>query len=283
MAPHPISIGIDDPEYEHLVFDAIEDGPFGGELVLLLHGFPETKRSYRHQIPVLAALGYRVVAVDQRGYSPSARPAGVDAYRIDKLTNDVLAIADSLGADRFHLVGHDYGAVIAWQVAARHQDRLRSMTSLSVPHPLAYLEAYETSDQPARSGYFAWFRDPATDIELGDPERLRRLYLAAGLGDEDADAYSAALGSPAAIGAALNWYRATGLYMIEGLQPITVPVLYIWSTEDPALGRDGAERTAAHVAGPYRFEVLDGVDHWIPENAPDATSRILAEFLTNLR
>ena len=283
MAPHPISIGIDDPEYEHLVFDAIEDGPFGGELVLLLHGFPETKRSYRHQIPVLAALGYRVVAVDQRGYSPSARPAGVDAYRIDKLTNDVLAIADSLGADRFHLVGHDYGAVIAWQVAARHQDRLRSMTSLSVPHPLAYLEAYETSDQPARSGYFAWFRDPATDIELGDPERLRRLYLAAGLGDEDADAYSAALGSPVAIGAALNWYRATGPYMIEGLQPITVPVLYIWSTEDPALGRDGAERTAAHVAGPYRFEVLDGVDHWIPENAPDATNRILAEFLTNLR
>ena len=283
MAPHPISIGIDDPEYEHLVFDAIEDGPFGGELVLLLHGFPETKRSYRHQIPVLAALVYRVVAVDQRGYSPSARPAGVDAYRIDKLTNDVLAIADSLGADRFHLVGHDYGAVIAWQVAARHQDRLRSMTSLSVPHPLAYLEAYETSDQPARSGYFAWFRDPATDIELGDPERLRRLYLAAGLGDEDADAYSAALGSPVAIGAALNWYRATGPYMIEGLQPITVPVLYIWSTEDPALGRDGAERTAAHVAGPYRFEVLDGVDHWIPENAPDATNRILAEFLTNLR
>jgi pimeloyl-ACP methyl ester carboxylesterase len=283
VAPHPIAIGIDDPEFEHLVFDAIEDGPFDGELVLLLHGFPETKRSFRHQLPVLAALGYRVVAVDQRGYSPSARPPGLDAYRIDKLTGDVLAIADSLGADRFHLVGHDYGAVIAWQVAARHQGRLLSMTSLSVPHPLAYLEAYETSDQPERSGYFAWFRDPNTDIELGDPQRLRQLYLAAGLTEDDADAYATALGSPEAIGAALNWYRATGAYMIDGLQPITVPVLHVWSTEDPALGRDGAERTAAHVAGPYRFEVLDGVDHWIPENAADATNRILTDFLTNLR
>ncbi len=283
MAPHPISIGIDDPDLEHLVFDAIEDGPFDGELVLLLHGFPETKRSFRHQVPVLADLGYRVVAVDQRGYSPSARPTGVEHYRIDTLTRDVLAIADSLGADRFHLVGHDYGAVLAWQVAARHQHRLLSMTSLSVPHPLAYLEAYDTSDQAARSGYFAWFRDPATDAELGDPQRLRQLYLAAGLGEEDADAYAAALGSPDAIGAALNWYRATGDYMIHGLQPITVPVLFVWSTEDPALGREGAARTAAHVAGPYRFEVLDGVDHWIPEHAVEATNRILTSFLTGLR
>jgi len=279
MAAHAIVIGVDDPEVGHLAFDAVEDGPIDGALVLLLHGFPETKRSYRFQLPALAAAGYRAVAVDQRGYSPGARPAGVDAYRIDTLTRDVLAIADSLGADRFHLVGHDYGAVIAWQVAARHQARLLSMTSLSVPHPLAYLEAYETSDQSQRSGYFAWFRAPETDAELGDPQRLRRLYISAGLSDEDADAYSAALGSPAAIGSALNWYRATGPYMIEGLQPITVPVLHVWSTEDPALGRDGAERTAAHVAGRYRFEILEGVDHWIPEHAPDDTNRILLEFL----
>lgn len=279
MAPRDIVIGIDDPEHEHLVFDAVEDGPLDGELVLLLHGFPETKHSYRHQLPALAAAGYRAVAVDQRGYSPGARPIGVDAYRIGALTRDVLAMADSLGADRFHLVGHDYGAVVAWQVAARHQEHLLSMTSLSVPHPVAYLEAYETSDQAQRSGYFAWFRDPATDAELGDPARLRQLYLAAGLGDAEADVYCAALGSPAAIGSALNWYRAAGPDMIDGLQPITVPVLHVWSTEDPALGREGAERTAAHVAGPYRFEVLDGVDHWIPEHAVAETNRFLLEHL----
>lgn len=277
----PIVIAVDDPEHDHFVFDAIEAGPIDGELVLLLHGFPETKRSYRHQLPALAAAGYRAVAVDQRGYSPGARPAGVDSYRIDALVRDTIAMADSLGADRFHLVGHDYGAVVAWQVAGRHPDRLWSMTSLSVPHPFAYCEAYETSDQAERSGYFAWFRDPATDTELGDPERLRRLYLAAGLSADDADAYAAALGSPAAIGSALNWYRAAGPEMIFELGPITVPVLYIWSTEDPALGRDAAERTAAHVAGPYRFEVFDGVDHWIPEHAAAETNRILVEFLAS--
>lgn len=282
MTERSIAIGVDDAEFEHLVFDAVEDGPIDGTLVLLLHGFPETKHSFRHQLPALAAAGYRAVAVDQRGYSPGARPVGVDAYRVDTLTRDVLAIADSLGADCFHLVGHDYGAVIAWQVAARHQDRLLSMTSLSVPHPVAYLEAYETSDQPERSGYFAWFRDPATDHELGDPARLHQLYIAAGLSEHDADVYTAALGSPEAIGSALNWYRATGPYMIEGLAPIDVPVLHIWSTEDPALGRDGAERTAGHVRGPYRFEVLEGIDHWIPEHAADETNRILLEFLAGV-
>ena len=264
------------------MFDAFEDGPIEGELVLLLHGFPQTKHSFRHQLPALAAAGCRAVAIDQRGYSPGARPEGIDSYRVDILTRDVLAVADSLGADRFHLVGHDYGAVVAWQVAARHQHRLLSMTALSVPHPVAYLEAYETSDQQARSGYFAWFCDPNTDAELGDPQRLRQLYLAAGLRDADADVYCAALGSPAAIGSALNWYRAAGPYMIDGLQPITVPVLHVWSTEDPALGRDGAERTAAHVAGPYRFEVLEGVDHWIPEHAAADTNRILLEFLAGV-
>lgn len=283
MAPRPIVIGIDDPEHEHLVFDAVEDGPIDGELVLLLHGFPQTKHSYRHQIPALAAAGYRVVAVDQRGYSPGARPHGVEAYRIGALVRDVVAMLDSLGVDRAHLVGHDYGAVVAWQVAARHGDRLRSMTSLSVPHPVAYLEAYETSDQAQRSSYFAWFRDPATDAELGDPARLRQLYLAAGLSEDEATVYCAALGTPEAIGSALNWYRAAGPDMIDGLGPVTVPVLHVWSTEDPALGRDGAERTAAHVAGPYRFEVLEGVDHWIPEHAIDETNHFLREHLAAAR
>ncbi len=111
MTARSIVIGIDDPDHEHLVFDAVEDGPLDGELVLLLHGFPQTKHSYRRQIPALAAAGYRVVAVDQRGYSPGARPTGVEAYRIGVLVRDVLALAGSLGADRFHLVGHDYGAV----------------------------------------------------------------------------------------------------------------------------------------------------------------------------
>src|SRR5882757_9029929 len=132
-----------DPAYGQLTFDATAAGPDDGELVLLLHGFPQTKFAYRLQLPALAAAGYRAVAVDQRGYSPRARPVGTAAYHTEHLTADVLRIADALGADRFHLVGHDFGAVIGWQVAARHPDRLASYTSLSVGHPLAYVAALE--------------------------------------------------------------------------------------------------------------------------------------------
>jgi pimeloyl-ACP methyl ester carboxylesterase len=275
------TITVTDPEFGRLEFDATGDGPDDGDLVLLAHGFPQTKRSWRAQLPALAAAGYHAVAIDQRGYSPRARPPGIDAYRVDKLTRDLLAIADELGAERFHLVGHDYGAVVAWQMAARHGERLATMTTLSVPHPVAYLEAYETADQASRSSYFEWFRaEGAEDDFVADGcAKLRWLYTAAGLSPADVEAYTAALGSREAIGSALNWYRAAGPDMIEGLGPVTVPVLHIWSTGDPALGPEGAYGTARHVEGPYRFEVLEGVDHWIPEHAADTVNRLLLEHL----
>jgi pimeloyl-ACP methyl ester carboxylesterase len=118
-------------------FDARVAGPEDGELVLLLHGFPQTSYSWRSQLEALGAAGYRAVAPDQRGYSAGARPAEVERYAIPALVGDVIAIADELGGHRFHLVGHDWGAAVAWQVAGRHQDRLRSLTVLSVPHPSA--------------------------------------------------------------------------------------------------------------------------------------------------
>jgi pimeloyl-ACP methyl ester carboxylesterase len=277
--PDEVQLTITDPVVGSLTFDALQAGPADGDLVLLLHGFPETKRSYRAQLPALADAGYRAVAVDQRGYSPGARPVGVEHYDLRNIVRDTVAIADALGAERFHLVGHDYGAVVGWQVAARHGDRLATYTTLSVGHPVAYLEAYATGDQEGRSQYFHWFRDPATDAELGSYERLHALYLAAGLTTEDADAYATALGSPEAIGSGLNWYRAAGPYMIEDLPPVEVPVLFIWSTEDPALGPESAYGTAAHVDGPYELVVLDGVDHWIPEHAPDAVNEHLLAHL----
>jgi pimeloyl-ACP methyl ester carboxylesterase len=274
-----LTITIEDPTVGALTFDAWATGPADGELVLLLHGFPQTKRSFRAQLQAVGAAGYRAVAVDQRGYSPGARPVGVDAYDIRNLTRDVLAIADALGADRFHLVGHDYGAVVGWQVAARHGHRLATYTTLSVGHPVAYLEAYATGDQEARSKYFHWFRNPATDAELGSYDRMHALYLAAGLSAENAHEYALALGSPAAVGSGLNWYRAAGPYMIEDLPPVEVPVLFVWSTEDPALGPESAYGTAAYVDGPYTFVVLDGIDHWIPEHAPEDVNRLLVEHL----
>ncbi len=279
--PEAIEIAIDDPTYGRLTFDAYAMGPAEGDLVLLLHGFPQNKYSYRAQLPALAAAGYRAVGVDQRGYSPGARPAGIEAYHSAHLTADVLAIAGALGAGRFHLVGHDFGAVIGWQVAARHADRLATYTALSVGHPLAYVDALADADgdQVARSGYFDWFVKPETDAELGDYEALRGLYAAAGLGDEEGEVYARALGSPEAIGSALNWYRASGEHQITDLPPVTVPLLFIWSTEDPALGPKSAYGTAQYVEGPYTFDVIEGVDHWLPEHAAERVNQLLIAHL----
>jgi pimeloyl-ACP methyl ester carboxylesterase len=266
-----------------LDFTVTEAGPEDGELVVLLHGFPQTSAAWRHQVPALAEAGYRVLAPDQRGYSPGARPAGVAAYHSTELTADVLGMADALAVDRFHVVGHDWGASLTWQLACRHGDRLRTATTLSVPHPLAYSTALASkeTDQESRSSYFPAFREEGSENGMlaNDAAGLRMIYLASGLTEEEAGPYLAALSTPEALGAALNWYRAAGGHLIADLSPVTVPMLHVWSTNDPALGREGAEATADHVEGPYRFEVLEGVDHWIPEHAPDQLNQLLLEHL----
>jgi pimeloyl-ACP methyl ester carboxylesterase len=266
-----------------LDFTVTEAGPGDGELVVLLHGFPQTRLAWRHQVPVLAEAGYRVLAPDQRGYSPGARPEGVAAYHSTELTADVLGLADALGVERFHVVGHDWGASVTWQLACRHGDRLRTATTLSVPHPLAYAAALASTatDQEQRSSYFPAFREEGSEHGMlaNDAAGLRMIYAASGLTEEDSAPYLEALGSPEALGAALNWYRAAGGHLVADLDPVTVPMLHVWSTEDPALGREGAEATADHVEGPYRFEVLDGVDHWIPEHAAERLNPLLLEWL----
>ena len=266
-----------------LEFDAVVAGPPHGPVVILLHGFPQTKRCWRDQIPALAAAGYRVVAPDQRGYSPGARPAAVADYKAGALVADTLAFIDWTGADRAHLVGHDWGATVAWQVAGRHGDRLHSVTPISVPHPLAYAAALRNpaSDQGDRSWYFDWFTSPeaVTDFLADDAAQLRAVYTATGLSELDADPYVAALGPPEALGAALNWYRASGVELLDGLGAVTVPTMHIWSTDDLALGPEAAHGTGDHVEGPYRLEVLDGVGHWIPEQAVAACNALLLDHL----
>jgi pimeloyl-ACP methyl ester carboxylesterase len=264
-----------------LVFDARADGPADGELVLLLHGFPQTSLSWRNQLGALAAAGYRAVAPDQRGYSPGARPAEVGEYRVDRLVGDVLGFADELGVERFHLVGHDWGGAVAWQVAGRHPERLRTVTSVSTPHPGAFRRSIQDGEQRDRSSYILFFRSPEAEPFFLDDDAagLRALYTASGLSDDAVEEYVRVLTQPGAMTGALNWYRAADLGLVEGLGPITVPTMYVWSTYDPALGREAAEATAAQVEGPYRFEVLEGVSHWIAEEAPDALNALLLEHL----
>jgi pimeloyl-ACP methyl ester carboxylesterase len=264
-----------------LVFEARADGPADGELVLLLHGFPQTSLSWRNQLDALAAAGYRAVAPDQRGYSPGARPADVAEYRVERLVGDVLGFAEALGVERFHLVGHDWGGAVAWQVAGRHPERLRTVTSVSTPHPGAFRRSLQDGEQRDKSSYILFFRTPEAEPFFldNDAAGLRALYTASGLSDDAVEEYVRVLTQPGAMTSALNWYRAADLGLVEGLGPITTPTMYVWSTFDPALGRDAAEATAAQVEGPYRFEVLEGVSHWIPEEAPDALNALLLEHL----
>lgn len=279
-----------------LVFDALAAGPPDGEPVLLLHGFPQTGWSYRHQLEGLGAAGYRAVAPDQRGYSSRARPPAVEDYRLDLLVDDAIAMADQLGWDRFHLVGHDWGAMVAWVTAGKHQDRVISLTTLSVPHPYAFAEAMATPPaegdppQSERSSYIEVFKgEGAEEIFLADDAaNLRRTFTGGGelltlgnLGDDVADVYIAKLREPGAMTAALNWYRAMTPESLAGFGDITMPTLHVWSTEDPALGREGAELTGKHVVGPYRLEVLEGVTHWIAEEAPEVLTPLLLTHLAD--
>ncbi|MBP2472859.1 pimeloyl-ACP methyl ester carboxylesterase [Crossiella equi] len=252
-----------------LTFTGAVAGPADGPAVLLLHGFPQTHHCWAEVTPRLHRAGARTIAYDQRGYSPGARPAEVSAYAVGHLVADAVGVLDSLGIDRAHIVGHDWGAIVAWYLAVRHPERAHSLTALSVPHPSAFAWAREhDADQQARSTYISLFQETgkAEDVLLEhDAARLRAGYRP--LSAEQAAPHLAVLGQRAALTGGLNWYRAMDPAM-AGLGPCTVPTTYLWSTGDTALGRAGAERCAEHVTGPYRFVEIPEVSHWIPEQEP---------------
>ena len=264
------------PVGDGLTLDAVATGPQDGEVVLLLHGFPQTSWSWRGVWPVLAEAGYRVVAPDQRGYSPDARPVGLEHYRMTELVADALSVLDAVGAEPAHVVGHDWGAAVAWQVAGRHPDRVRTLTAVSVPHPVAFVDALRSDpDQRARSRYMKDWQDPSAEEQLLNGG-LDSVFAIPAV---DAERYVQKMREPGALTAALSWYRAQSLADLEGLGPITVPTMHVWSDDDAALGPTAAHATGGHVDGPYRFEVLEGVSHWIPEQAAERLSSLLLEHL----
>lgn len=276
---------IEIPTAGGLTFTARSAGPEGGRPVLLLHGFPQTSRCWATQLDALAAAGYRAVAFDQRGYSPGARPDDVTAYKPASLTDDVLQVADALGWATFDLVAHDFGGMVAWMVAGHHPARVRTLTVASTPHPAAFRTTYKeagSSDQSERSSYMRSFREAGRgDTEaamLADGAAgLRGVY--AGLDPAAADEYVAVLAQPGALVAAIDWYRSMSGAASGATPPSSVPTLYVWSDHDPTLGRAAADATAGLVTGPYRFEVLEGVGHWIPELAADRFTPLLLEHL----
>ena len=269
-----------------LTFDAWVEGRPDGELVLLLHGFPQSRHTWRHQLPALAAAGYRAVAPDQRGYSPGARPdpADLSNYHYDRLIADVidLAAACGHGNGRFHLVGHDWGGQVSWGVADRHPDRLASLTILSRPHPSSFVRALEApdGDQKHRSRHHRAFLSGDTTRLLleEDARRLRRNLAEAGVPADAADDYVSVLGTPEAMEAALAWYRAqAGLR--ASLGRITVPTLYLWGDADATVGRMAAEGTAEFVTAPFQLHVLAGIGHFITDQLVEPVNTTLLAHL----
>lgn len=272
-------------EVGEFVFDARTAGPSDGEAVFLLHGFPSTSDQWRHQIRALGEAGYRVIAPDQRGYSAGARPPEVDDYTIDKIADDLAGMADALGIESFHVVGHDFGGAAAWTVADLYADRVLSVTSISTPHPQALIEtiASADSDQSQRSSYVDDFVADGSEVIFlaNDAATLRSLYRSQGLSDEEMQPQLDVLNDVDAMVAALNWYRAS--FNADGFAvgPITVPTMFIWSTGDDFLGPDPAAITGDFVEAGYRFEIIEGVDHWVPEVAADVVNPLLVDFLAD--
>jgi pimeloyl-ACP methyl ester carboxylesterase len=253
-----------------LSFDVRADGPEDGRPVLLLHGFPETSLSWAAVTPRLTEAGLRTYAVDQLGYSPGARPLDVDAYALTNLAQVTADLMTAMAVPVADVVGHDWGANVAWALAAWHEDRVRSLTAVSVPHPTAFTAAWRSDpEQKERSAYIRlfWQEGKAEEVLLADDARRLRRMFGNAVDREAVDEYVAVLSAPGALTAALNWYRA--MSSATPVDDVPVPTTYVWSDGDIAIGRIAAEGCAEYVTGDYRFVELAGVSHWIPEQAPD--------------
>ena len=267
--------------------DAVAAGLPEGRLVILLHGFPEFWYGWRRQIAPLAAAGLRVLVPDQRGYNRSSKPPGRRSYALDTLADDVLGLASALGRERFAVVGHDWGGVVAWHLAARNPERIERAAILNAPHP-ATLQRYMRAHpgQAARSWYAGFFQAPLLPemvLGAGGFAGLRRALDATArpgtFTEEDAGRYRAAWAQPGALTAMLNWYRAlpAGAGSVRSKR-IQAPVRVIWGDRDAYLESGLAE---AGLALCDRGEVfhLGNATHWVQHDEPERVSQLLVEFL----
>ncbi len=262
-----------------------------GELVVLLHGFPELSHSWRAQLPALAEAGYRAVAPDLRGYGDSDAPPEVADYAFPKIVGDIVGLIGALDADSAHIVGHDWGGSIAWALAARVPHLVKSLMILNSPHPIASAEARQIPEQQQKSWYMLLFQFPEVAeqwLANDNFANLRRfVFDTAAPGTfpaDDREVFCTALARPGRLTAALNYYRANippenWLKPPPELPPIEVPTTIIWAGGDAYMSPILLEKSIARVSGPLHVERLPGVSHWVQQEVPGQVNALLVEAL----
>jgi pimeloyl-ACP methyl ester carboxylesterase len=271
-------IGVNDIELEVQVAEPA--GRTEAPAVLLLHGWPDSHRLWRHQVPALTAAGFRAVVPDLRGFGASDRPGSVEAYGLAHILGDVIGVLDHLGVGRAHVIGHDWGAAVAWAVAALFPDRVDHLVALSVGHPSAFGAAGLA--QREKSWYMLLFLfEGVAERWLSDDDYANFRTWSR---HPDADAVISELSRPGALTASLNWYRANlpAAALVEPpleVPPVARPTMGIWSKDDMALIEQNVTGSAAHVTAEWRYERIDGAGHWIPLEAPDELTGLLLDFL----
>jgi len=263
-----------------------------GPLVLLLHGFPEFWYSWRHQIPVLAEAGYRVVAPDLRGYGQSDKPTGLDAYSVKALTGDVAGLIRALGEQRATVVGHDWGGSAAWVLGVADPELVDRLVICNAPHPAVFAKALRDPLQLLRFSYMAFFQVPALpEALLGarDAAGLRWFLRAAStrsgaFADEDLERYAEAFAEPGALTGALAYYRSMGRALLDRRgaappsRPVQAPTMVIWGTGDQILPLSLADPGRRRVPD-LRLEPIEGAGHFVQSDAPDRVNTLLLDFL----
>ena len=288
---------MDSYTHDELTFDVVDSGADDGpnqDVVVLLHGFPQDATAWAAVTPLLNDAGLRTLAPDQRGYSPGAIPHGRSAYSMQALVGDVVALIEASGADRVHLVGHDWGGAVAWTVARTHPHLLKTLTVCSTPHPRAMAWAFTHGNQAKKSLYMLAFQVPWVSEQYVH-RNLLGIYRRLGMPKDRAAEYTKRFPTPQSLTGPLNWYRgmpaSTALLgsirkrvTREAAPAATtprkprpdIPTTFVWGTRDSALGRAAAEKTADFVRGDYTFIELDE-NHWLPEVKPrEVADAILA-------
>jgi len=267
-------------EANGLGFEVSEEG--AGTPVVFLHGFPDTSALWRHQVAALTGAGFRTIAPDMRGRGRSDRPADVADYALPKIVGDVTGIMDALGIQKAHVVGHDWGAAVAWLVAALAPTRVDHLVAISVGYPGA--AGPPTLEALQKSWYRLLFQfdGVAEDLIQRNGWYLLRELLQGG--GEEFDRYVANLSEPGALIAALNWYRANLppdrlLGPVPPLPPVAAPTMGVFGTADLYLTEGAMVKSASKVTGPWRYERLEGVGHFVPLQAADQLNKLLLDFL----